>query len=407
MKHITKDTIQETREQLGSAIAISPCALSNTISEMCGCKAFFKFENLQMTGSFKERGALSKLLSLTPDERSRGVLAASAGNHALGIAYHARRLSIPCTVVMPQWTPLIKITNVRREGAEVVIAGANYDGAYAHALELQPQKGCVFVHPFDDYSVIAGQGTIGLEILQQVPDVDAVIVPVGGGGLIAGIATAIKETNPRVQVIGVQSTCIPSMKASVDRDTITSIRPEGRTIADGIAVQKPGGNTFPIIQKYVDRLVTCDDGEIANAILHLLEIEKTVAEGAGAIPLAALENRDLGLAGKKVVMVVSGGNIDVNLLARIIERGLVQDGRLVRIKVCLKDQPGALVDLATALASTKANISQVRHQRAFTQVTLGEALVELELETHGKDHIEAVLEALASKGYDPEVVDNG
>lgn len=407
MQQLTKGRIEETAAKFGAAIALTPCTLSNTLSEMCGCRAYFKFENLQMTGAFKERGALAKLLSLTPDQRKAGVLAASAGNHALGLAYHARRLGIPCTVVMPEWTPLIKITNVKREGAEVVIAGANYDGACAHAMELRPELGAVFVHPFNDYDVMAGQGTIGLEILRQVPNVDAVVVPVGGGGLIAGIATAIKETRPEVLVIGVQSECTPSMKASVDNDAIVCTRPEGRTIADGINVQTPGDKTFPIIRKYVDRLVTCNDAETANAILHLLEIEKTVAEGAGAIALAAIENRDLGLAGKNVAVVITGGNIDVNILARIIERGLVRDGRLVRIRVCLKDQPGALVDLATVLATTRANISQIRHQRAFTQVSLGEAEVEIELETHGTDHIQSVLATLRERGYRPEVVDAG
>jgi threonine dehydratase len=352
-----------------------------------------------MTGSFKERGALAKLLTLTPEERSRGVIAASAGNHAQGVAYNAQRLGIDATIVMPQYTPLIKVANTRRLGATVVVQGANYDAACAHALELQKENGCVFVHPFNDYEVMAGQGTIGLEILEQVPDVDAIIVPVGGGGLIAGLATAIKETRSGVRVIGVQSMCLPSMKTSLEEDQLVCIRPEGRTIADGIAVRMPGDLTFPVIQCYVDEIVTADEDEIANAILMLLEIEKTVIEGAGAIPLAALLNRPLGLEGKKVVLLLSGGNIDVNMLSVIIRRGLVSDGRLVRIRVVLRDQPGALVELSEVLAQTRANIVEFTHHRTFTSAALGEAEVDIDLETEGAAHVERIMAALKHAGH--------
>lgn len=358
-----------------------------------------------MTGSFKERGAIARLSTLTDDEKARGVIAASAGNHAQGVAYHASRMGIRCTIVMPEYTPLIKVANTRRSGANVVVFGSNYDHACEHALELQKENGCVFIHPFNDFDVMAGQGTIGLEILEQVPDVDAVIVPVGGGGLIAGVAVAIKEARPDVKVIGVQSRCVPSMKTSFEEHELTCVHPQGRTIADGIAVSIPGHLTFPIIQKYVDRIVTADDDEIASAILLMLEIEKTVCEGAGAIPLAAVLNRQLGLEGKKVVMVISGGNIDVNALAAIIQRGLVRDGRLVRLRVLLHDRPGTLSELSTALAETRANVLEITHHRTFINAALGEAVVDLDLETEGVEHLRRIVERLDSAGYRPQRVE--
>lgn len=397
--------IKEARARIENAIYRSPCPYSKTLSDMCGCEVYLKLENLQMTGSFKERGALSKLLTLTDDEKSRGVIAASAGNHAQGIAYHAQRLGIAATIVMPEYTPLIKVANTRRAGANVVVRGMNYDAAYHHALDLQKETGCVFVHAFNDFDVMAGQGTIGLEILDDVPDMDAVIVPVGGGGLIAGLATAIKETRSDIRVIGVQSMCLPSMKTSLEEEQLVCVRPEGRTIADGIAVQVPGDRTFPIIQHYVDEVVTADDDEISNAILLLLEIEKTSLEGAGAIPLAALLNRQLGLEGKKVVLVLSGGNIDVNMLSVIIHRGLVRSGRLVRLRVLLRDQPGTLLELSKALTEARANILEITHHRTFTEAALGEAEVDLDLETEGADHVERIMRTLADHGYPTQRVE--
>jgi threonine dehydratase len=358
-----------------------------------------------MTGSFKERGALNRLLTLDPDEKKRGVIAASAGNHAQGVAYHAQRLGIRAIIVMPEYTPLIKVANTRQYGAEVVVYGANYDAACGHALSLQQQTGCVFVHAFNDYDVMAGQGTIGLEILEQVPDLDAVVVPVGGGGLIAGVAVAVKEQKPSVRVIGVQSQCVPSMKTSLEVEELVCLRPEGRTIADGIAVRMPGDLTFPIIQKYVDEIVTADDDEIANAILLLLEVEKTVVEGAGAIALAALLNRSLHLEGKNVVHLLSGGNIDVNMLSVIIRRGLARDGRLVRLRVLLRDQPGALLGLSNVLAGARANILEITHHRTFTQAALGEAEVDLDLETEGAEHVERIMKVLAESGYEAQRIE--
>jgi threonine dehydratase len=396
---LTLEKVEQARERIRDAVYYSPCPQSHTLSDICGCQTFFKLENLQMTGAFKERGALAKLLTLSDDERSRGVIAASAGNHAQGVAYHAQRLGIRCTIVMPEYTPLIKVANTRRSGADVVVHGQNYDAACDYALELQREHGCVFVHAFNDFEVMAGQGTIGIEILEQVPDLDAVVVPVGGGGLIAGMATAIKETRPEVRVIGVQSMCMPSMKTSFDSSELVCVRPEGRTIADGIAVQMPGDLTFPIIQRYVDEIVTADDDEIANAILLLLEIEKTVVEGAGAIPLAAVLNRLLGLSGKKVVMVLTGGNIDVNMLSIIIRRGLVRDGRLVRLTVLLRDQPGSLAELSEVLAHSRANILEITHHRTFTSAAVGEAEVDLDLETEGAAHVQEITQLLEQAGY--------
>jgi threonine dehydratase len=399
---LTLDQVKAAQQRLNGAIYCSPCQYSRTLSDLCGFQAYIKQENLQMTGSFKERGALSKLLTLSEEEKKRGVIAASAGNHAQGVAYHASRLGIACTIVMPLYTPLIKVMNTRKYGANVVVYGPNYDAACEHAMELQKQNGSVFIHPFNDYDVMAGQGTIGLEIMEQLPEVDAIIVPVGGGGLIAGIATAVKETRRNVQIIGAQSRSIPSMKASLEEDELVTLRPEGRTIADGIAVRVPGDRTFPIIQRYVDEIVTADDDEIANAILLLLEIEKLVAEGAGAIALAAAHNRQLGLDGKRVVMILSGGNIDVNALAVIIHRGLVRDGRLVRLRVLLPDRPGTLSELSLVLEEVRANVLEITHHRTFTNAALGEAEVDLDLETEGADHVDRIIERLDQAGYKPQ-----
>jgi len=402
---LTVEMIKEARKRLLNSIYYSPCPKSQTLSDIAGCHVYCKLENLQMTGSFKERGALSRLKTLTAEEKERGVIAASAGNHAQGIAYHAARLGIACTIVMPEYTPLIKVVNTRRSGANVIVQGNNYDAACEYALQLQKENGCVFIHPFNDPEVMAGQGTIGLEILEQVTDVDAVIVPVGGGGLIAGVATAIKETRPEVKVIGVQSMCVPSMKASLEENELVCVRPEGRTIADGIAVQVPGDLTFPIIRQYVDEIVTADEDEIANAILLLLEIEKAVVEGAGAIPLAALLNRQLGLSGKKVVLLLTGGNIDVNMLSVIIHRGLVRDGRLVRLRVLLRDKPGTLAELSSLLAEEHANVLEITHHRTFTSAALGEAEVDLDLETEGAAHVQRIMARLEQAGYPSQRVE--
>ena len=390
--------VEAARARLQGAIYETPCAYSQTLSELTGTQCYVKLENLQMTGSFKERGAANLLLQLTAVERRRGVAAASAGNHGLAVAFHAARLGIPATIVMPTYAPLIKVTSARRYGAEVILHGANYDEAYERAQAVVAARGAVFVHPFDDPRVIAGQGTLALEVLEQVDDVDAVVVPVGGGGLISGVALAVKARRPDVRVIGVQAAAVPAMARSLAAGDRLRV-PAGATIADGIAVRQVGDLTLDLVRKHVDDVVTVSEEELANAILLLLEIEKTVVEGAGAAPLAALVNRPLGLAGARVVLVLSGGNIDVTMLSRIIERGLVKDGRLVRVGVVLHDRPGALSRLTALIAEDRANILQIDHHRAFSSTAIGDTEVELTLETSGREQIDRLLTRLVSAGY--------
>jgi threonine dehydratase len=385
------------------SVYLSPCARSETFSKATGNTVYLKLDNLQRTGSFKERGALNKLLSLTADERARGVIAASAGNHAQGVAYHAGRHGVRAVICMPLTTPLIKVSATKSYGAEVILGGANYDEAFEQALVRAHDQGLTFVHAFDDDAIIAGQGTLGLELLQQQPDMEAVVVPIGGGGLIGGVACAIRETNPRIRIFGVQPARLPSMKVAVAEGKPVTVN-AAATIADGIAVRRAGERTLPLVQKYVDEIVTVDEEEIANAILLLLEREKTLAEGAGAAALAAVLNHKLPLNGKKVAVLVCGGNIDVTLLSRIIERGLVKDGRLVRLRVHLPDYPGALHRLTGILAQHRANIVETSYDRAYYGVNLGDTAIDITMETKGPDHIAELLAALDVAGYANERV---
>jgi threonine dehydratase len=395
---VTIADIALARTRIRDSVYLSPCAYSETFSQLTGNKVWFKLENLQMTGSFKERGALNKILLLSKEERARGVIAASAGNHAQGVAYHATNQGIRSQVCMPVASPLIKATRTREYGAEVILTGANYDEAYAEARRRCEAEHLTFIHPFDDEAVIAGQGTIGLELIEQCPELEAVVVPIGGGGLISGIACALKETNPRIQVIGVESARLPSMKAALSESHPVTLDP-ATTIGDGIAVRRAGDITFPLVERYVDDIVTVDEEEMANGILLLLEREKTVAEGAGAAPVAALLNRKTSLAGKRVVVLISGGNIDVNFLSRIIERGLVKDGRLVRLQLRIPDHPGSLVNVMTIVASQQANVVNIVHDRSHYGASLNQAALDLTLETRGTDHIEEIIQALAKAGY--------
>ncbi len=390
--------IHQAMSRIRDSIYLSPCARSEDFSQLTGNSVYLKLDNLQRTGAFKERGALNKLLTLTPEERSRGVIAPSAGNHAQGLAYHAGRLGIRAQICMPLTTPLIKVSATKGYGADVVLHGANYDEACEEAVRRSEQFGVTFVHPFDDEVVIAGQGTMGLEILQQVPDIEAIVAPIGGGGLIAGVACAVKETNPHVRVIGVQPARLPSMKVAIAEGHPVTLSP-APTIADGIAVRRAGEKTLPLVQKYVDDIVTVDEEEIANAILLLLEHEKTLAEGAGAAAIAALINHKTPLSGKKVAVLVCGGNIDVSLLSRIMERGLVKDGRLVRLRVHLPDYPGALHRLTGILAQHRANIVETSYDRAYYGVNLGDTAIDITMETRGPDHIAELLSALSASGY--------
>ncbi len=394
---IELEDVQQARRRIAGQIYLSPCARSETFSRVTGCTAYLKLENLQMTGAYKERGALNKLLTLSREERERGLIAASAGNHAQAVAYHAGRLGVKAVIVMPETTPIMKVANTRGHGARVVLHGANYDEAYAEARRLEREDALTFVHPFDDPVVIAGQGTIGLEILEQVPDLEAVVVPVGGGGLVSGVAVAVKALAPRIRVIGVETEVLPCMLAAIEADEIVTLE-AASTLADGIAVKRAGELTFEHVKKYVDEIVTVSEEEIASAILYLLEKEKTVVEGAGAVGVAAMMHRKARLPGKRTCAVVSGGNIDVNVVARVIERGLVKDGRLVRIDVALLDKPGQLAKVSAVIANHKANVIEVHHTRAFSD-RFGDTTLLLTLETRGPEHVEEILRALRERGY--------
>jgi threonine dehydratase len=390
--------IHEAQTRIKTSIPASPCPRSETFSQMCGSEVFLKLENLQRTGSFKERGALNRILTLTPEQGRRGLIAASAGNHAQAVAYHAAKLGLRAEICMPLATPLNKVMATRRFGAETILYGANYDEADAEARKRAEVHGLTFLHPFDDDAVIAGQGTLGLEILEQVPAVEVVIVAIGGGGLAAGLACALRETNPNIRVIGVQTARLPSMILALEAGHAITV-PAATTLADGIAVRRAGDRTLPMVQKYVDEIATVEEEEIASAVLLLLEREKILAEGAGAASLAALLYRKVDVFGKNVVVVVSGGNMDVTLLSRIIERGLVKDGRLVRLRVHLVDYPGALHRLTGVLAELRTNIVATSYDRAYFGVNFGDTAIDLTMETRGPEHIDELSVALKQAGF--------
>lgn len=394
MTTLTLADIHKAHERIRDSVYMTPCAWSENLSHRLGCKLFLKLENLQMTGSFKERGAFNKILQLDEPQKRAGIITASAGNHAQAVAHAAQKCHISITIVMPETTPLSKIQGTREFGANIILHGSGYDEAYAKAIALQQQQGFTFVHAFDDVDIIAGQGTIGLEILQQVPAVDVVVVPVGGGGLIAGIALAIKETLPKVRIIGVEAARMAAMQGSIAAGKITPLRP-GNTLADGIAVAKVGQHTLPLVQHYVDDIVTVDEESIAHAIMTLLEREKTLAEGAGAVAFAALSQQGITqLEGKNVVVLISGGNIDMTMLSRILERGLESDGRLSRFKVIVPDKPGNVAALASLIAKQHANILEITQNRAVNEVELGETEIELLLETRDAEHVDAIASLL-------------
>jgi threonine dehydratase len=390
--------IHDAKARIGAAIRVSPAVQSHALSAIADSPVFLKLENLQRTGSFKERGALNKLASLSAEERRQDLVTASAGNHAQGVAYHAGRMGLKTKIWMPLTTPLAKVEATRSHGAEVILCGTNYDKAYDAAVEYAHETRCTFVHPFDDEQVIAGQGTIALELLEQVAQLEFVIVPVGGGGLISGIAVALKGMNPALRVIGVQSSAVPSMVSAV-AGTHQAPSLDTLTIADGIAVRRVGSRTLPLVKQYVDDLVTVDEEEIANAVLFLLEREKTMAEGAGAVAVGAVLHQKVQTHGKVTAVVVSGGNIDVTLLARMIERGLVKDGRLVRLRIPLPDHPGALHQLTKVIAESRANIVETAYHRAFCGAAPGHTVIDMTMETRGLEHGEAMFTALANAGY--------
>jgi threonine dehydratase len=391
--------IEAARRRIRDSVFVTPCTRAEILSELIGCEVFLKLENLQMTGSFKERGSLNKILQLSAKQMQAGVITASAGNHAQGVAHAAKLSNIPAVIVMPETTPLAKIRGTREFGAEIVLYGSGYDEAYEKALQLQASEGYTFIHAFDDPQVIAGQGTIGLELLEQLPDMDVVVVPIGGGGLISGIATAIKEQRPEVRMIGVEASRIPAMQESITAGAVQRL--EGtNTLADGIAVAKVGLHTLPIVDRYVSDIVTVSEEQIATAIMLLLEREKTLVEGAGATGFAALySNRIRDIAGKKVVVIISGGNIDLTLLSKILERGMESDGRLARLKVVVPDRPRSIARVATLVADQHAGILQISQNRSVSEVKLEETEVELLLETRGLDHVEEICRVLRDEGF--------
>jgi threonine dehydratase len=390
--------ILAARQRIGESVVVSRCSQSYAFSCLTGNAVWLKYENLQMTGSYKERGALNKILSLSKAECDRGLVAASAGNHAQAVSHHATQRHIAAQIFMPLATPLNKVMATRRFGGEVVLHGANYDEACVEAMRVANEFGKTFVHPFDDDPVIAGQGTLGLELLEQFPEMEVLVASIGGGGMISGVACAIKEANPRVQVIGVQTSRLPSMKAAVSAGKPVTL-PVSSTLADGIAVRRAGERTFEMVRHYVDDIVTVEEDEIANAILLLLEREKTLVEGAGAAPIAALLHGKVGLQGKKVCAVISGGNLDVSILSRIIERGLAEDGRLVRLRIHLPDYPGALHKLTGVLAQHRANIVQTSYDRTYFGVNLGNTAIDLTMETRGSEHVHELVAALEGEKY--------
>jgi threonine dehydratase len=401
---LTLADVERAQARIHGRVRRTPLSESAALSRLSGAQVQLKLENLQFTGSFKERGAASRLLTLTDAERRQGVVTASAGNHAQAVALHASRLGVLATVVMPEGTPLVKVQATESHGARVIIHGSGYDAAAERAAELARETGAIYVHPFDDLEVMAGQGTIALELLEQLPAFDAVIVPVGGGGLIAGIATVLRDKLPHVRIIGVESRTFPGMRAALEAGGATSRPPldlpGGKTIADGIAVRRVGQLAREVVRALVDEIVLVDEEEIAEAILLLLERERLVAEGAGAVGLAALLHRDLGLGGQRVVIVISGGNIDVNLTARVIQRGLVKSGRLCRLWITARDVAGTLHEITGAVARARANIVTIEHDREFSGVELGKTRIELVIETYGPEHIAAVEAELGRSGFD-------
>lgn len=395
----TLEDIQAARERIADVVVRTPLVPALALRDRVATPLFLKLENLQRTGSFKDRGALNRLLALTAEERARGIVTASAGNHAQAVAYHGARLGIPVQVVMPEHTPLIKVENTRRFGAEVRFHGAALDDAMTEARRLERDESRILIHAFDDERVIAGQGTVGLEILEQLPDVTAVAVPIGGGGLISGIAIAIKEQRPDVRIFGVEAAAAPSALASRRAGHIVKLE-SADTLADGIAVKRVGDRTFPLIERYVDDIVSVDEDEIAMAIHLLLEREKVLAEGAGAVPLAALLSGKLPVGPSDVTaMVLSGGNIDVTMVERIIARGLVADGRVAMLAVTVPDRPGNLARVTALVAAEGANVLELTHQRAFADISVRDVEIVMQLETRGVEHVRDVVAALETHGF--------
>ena len=394
---VSLDDVRAARARIGASIVHTPTLLSRTLSAMTGATVYLKFENLQFTAAYKERGALNTLLQLDADARAKGVIAASAGNHAQGLAYHASRLGIPVTIVMPRNTPIVKVTQTEGHGATVVLEGETFDAAYAHARKLEGEQGLTFVHPFDDPRVIAGQGTVALEMLEDVPAIDTLVVPIGGGGLISGIATVAKSRPEPLEVIGVQAELYPSM---YNRLHHTDMPCAGDTLAEGIAVKQPGSLTGQIVESLVDDIVLVGERRLEEAVSLLLQIEKTVVEGAGAAGLAALLAEPERFKGKTVGAILCGGNIDTRLLANVLLRDLARSGRLARLRIRLQDRPGALYHVARIFHEQGVNIIEVYHQRIFTTLPAKGLITDIECETRDRNHLDRLITALRRAQYE-------
>jgi threonine dehydratase len=393
---LTLKHVQEAAERLRGNILLTPCTYARTLSTITGAEVFLKFENLQFTAAFKERGALNKLLSLTPDQRRRGVIAMSAGNHAQGVAYHARRLGIPAVIVMPRHTPTVKVEHTRAHGAEIILEGDTFDETSAFTHQLASRRKLTMVHPYDDELVMAGQGTIALEMLTQQPGLEVLLVPIGGGGLISGMAVAAKGIKPGIEVFGVQSERFPAMAQLIAGKPVECDR---FTVAEGIAVKNPGQRTRRVVKRHVRDILLVGEGEIEDAVLMLLQIEKTVVEGAGGCGLAALLKSRHHFRRKKVGLVLCGGNIDLMVLSSIIQRGLARDGQLVRLRVKTRDVPGELARVSGLIGGSGGNIMEVHHHRAFSAEPLQTAMVDFTLRTRGVDHLGQIVTALREAGY--------
>ena len=393
---VTPADVQAAAATIRGAVLATACNQSRTLGEICGCNIWLKFENLQFTASFKERGALNRLQALSADQCRRGVIAMSAGNHAQGVAYHARRLGIPATIVMPVGTPMVKVENTRRHGAEVIISGATLEEAGAFVRDHGAAHGMTLIHPYDDPLIIAGQGTVGLEMLASVPELDTLVVPIGGGGLISGIAIAARALNPALQIVGVQAALYPSMYNAIKRRELPM---RGDTLAEGIAVKAPGRITTEIIRALVDDIVLVTEPQIERALAALISIEKTVVEGAGATGLAAVLAHPERFAGRNVGLVLSGGNIDTRLIASVLTRELAREGRLTQLTIDIVDRPGQLAAVSHLLGDAGANIIEVSHQRTFSDLPAKATLLGLVIETRDQAHLDEVMAALAAAGF--------
>jgi len=394
--------IEAAAERIAGAVVRTPTVLSRNLSDATGATVYVKFENLQITGAYKERGALNKLLLMDPALRARGVIAASAGNHAQAVAYHARRLGVRATIVMPGPTPTIKISQTERHGAEIVLHGEMFDEAYAHALELAERDGLTFVHPFDDLEVIAGQGTVALELLADAPEIDTLVVPIGGGGLIAGVSNAAKAIDPRIEMVGVQAELYPSMYMKFARQQMTCA---GDTIAEGIAVKAPGMLTSGVINRTVDDILLVAERHIETAVSLLIQEEKTVVEGAGAAGLAALLRYPERFAGRNVGLILTGGNIDTRLLATVLLRDLARSGRMARLRIQLQDRPGALFSVIRLFDRHQVNVVEIYHQRVFTTLPAKDAFIDIECEARDAAHLASLVEDIRGAGFEVHPVE--